>query len=310
MDNFLQILGNAGGIVELGDLGFRVVKKIIKSVTKAYGEDDYSEAGKAILNDLVIKVYGGDIANLDKALKLSREIKLGVKASDLTSKIMPYLEDDVVPEEADDETISRAFEKYSHAIKEERVETWAQIIALELNKPHSVSRRLIHIFDVMSDHEAETFYLLCRYCFEDMSLGIGQPIIFIRDAPRFYLSDINSYSLNDLQYLGLIQTDYTTGFSYGSADVFGVKTFMYEGTIITVEGHIPAGNVRFTKDGQTLYSILKSNVNFPTNNQTIENTIEMWKDSNLHITLKRVKNGKEKIVVYVPDNELGKSKLL
>lgn len=150
------------------------------------------------------------------------------------------------------------FDKAKLVSKEDMQIIWSNILAQEVNTPGCINPSLLHTLSIMTYKQAEFFCNIARFCFKSYKSDTVNPLIFYSTNVVAYKdSDIDDKKLRELHRLGLIE------YSPQSEFIFDNKVVFTTGTkVITVYGDpnnqnkIKAGNVIFTNDGQTLYSII------------------------------------------------------
>lgn len=150
------------------------------------------------------------------------------------------------------------FDKARLVNKEDMQIIWSNILAQEVNAPGSINPSLLHTLSIMTYKQAEFFCNISRFCFKSYKSDTINPLIFYSTNVIAYKdSNIDDKKLRELHHLGLIE------YSPQSEFIFDNKAIFTAGTkVITVYGDpnnqnkIKAGNVIFTSDGQTLYSII------------------------------------------------------
>ncbi len=154
--------------------------------------------------------------------------------------------------------IAMFFDKARLVNKEYMQIIWTNILAQEVNAPGCINPSLLHTLSIMTYKQAESFCNIARFCFKSYKSDTINPLIFYSTNVVAYKdSNIDDKKLRELHRLGLIEYSPQTEF------IFDNKAIFTSGTkIITVYGDpnnknkIKAGNVIFTNDGQTLYSII------------------------------------------------------
>lgn len=150
------------------------------------------------------------------------------------------------------------FDKARLVNKEDMQIIWSNILAQEVNTPGCINPSLLHTLSIMTHKQAKFFCNISRFCFKSYKSDTINPLIFYSTNVIAYKdSNIDDKKLRELHRLGLIE------YSPQSEFIFDNKAIFTTGTkVITVYGDpnnqnkIKAGNVIFTSDGQTLYSII------------------------------------------------------
>lgn len=153
------------------------------------------------------------------------------------------------------------FDKARLVNKKEMQIIWSNILAQEVNAPGCINPSLLHTLSVMTYNQAEFFCNITRFCLKSYKTDTINPLIFYStNVIAYNSSGIDDKKLRELHHLGLIE------YSPQSEFIFDKKAIFTTGTkVITIYGDpknqskIKAGNVIFTSDGQTLYSIVDGN---------------------------------------------------
>lgn len=164
---------------------------------------------------------------------------------------------------------------------------WAKMLSGELNKPGSISRKLMHIISIMDVHSAKSFQTFCYYIFESKRLfessyktysvllpkGFYENSFdFFRDAEN-WLKDagfenyqdlasqltMTTGELNSLENLGLIQT--RSDVKSGVPLIYQVENDKYIWLIPEDNEEFPMGIYTLTSEGEQLYDIISGNGN-------------------------------------------------
>lgn len=112
-----------------------------------------------------------------------------------------------------DPSWAEAFRDHAeHAVDEEAQRTWAAILAGEMERPGSVSKRTMSILSDMGRAEAESFSLLCSQCLGGR-LGNGcyvEPIplllesVGVRRVEQIEIDALNALGLTDVHTQGVV----------------------------------------------------------------------------------------------------------
>ncbi len=173
-----------------------------------------------------------------------------------------YLKDNARPDEIDESWLDFYFDKVRIVSDEEVQAVWSRILAEEANKPGYIRPSLLHSLSIMSKEQATFFSNIARFCMREYKKDKVHPLIFFSSNIDSYAkSNIDNKKLKELERLGLIDCEFTEEFVF-----LQKKIFVHGNHKITVYGDpnndnkIKAGNVIFTDDGNTLYSIVSSDL--------------------------------------------------
>ena len=132
---------------------------------------------------------------------------------------------------------------------------WAKVLAGEVNKPGSFSKRTLEFPSTLEKDEAHLFTRLCSFVVSD--LGLPTPVILNHDASIYVQLGINYNSLSHLESIGLIRFHRLTGWH---------RTFSGQDVLLDYFGDLRSFKI-LTPD-QTNRYILRYGVSFHTNRRT------------------------------------------
>lgn len=253
------------------DIGEKLVEKIadaVEIIYDPYGDKKaYKELVKTIFND----IGENETLSYEDKIGIAQECRFLLKKNKNRKKIISdaigYLQENASPNLVDDSWLVNFWDKAGTVSDEMFQNLWSRILAEEVNKPNTVSKRLLHNLSLMSTYDANNFINLCRFCFFEQIYKVAHPIIFIKDDSAFYSSfDITSDVLKELEQFSLIETNYDTGFVF-----LNRKILTYGQTSLDMQAkRIPVGNVKLTSDGQKLFSIISKSQDSKILDYTIE----------------------------------------
>lgn len=201
---------------------------------------------------------------------------------DVIKEALPYINKESDPENVDDDWLSDFFDKVSKIQSDDLKCIWSKLLSEEINRPNSISKRLLHNLFLMNKNDAENFLNLSRFCFYDRYKDIVHPIIFIKGHQKAYASSkITTEILKELEALCLIELNYDSGF------VFNNKIYlMYTNHYIDIVANnssskIPAGNVRLTADGQELFKFIEKK----NNDRILEYSVQKWQYNDCSVSI-------------------------
>lgn len=180
------------------------------------------------------------------------------------------------------------FYDYASSINNEDMQyLWAHILASEISSPGKIPNFLLYSLSMMRREQAEFFCNIARFALLDYKDDLcAHPLIFISTNRKAYNdSKITPDKLKELERLGLIECDFVNEYIFER-----VKKFRTGNKLITVYGDvdnerkIKAGNVKFTKEGQILYSLL-DNESKKYRRDILDFTIERFRRRNCQITI-------------------------
>lgn len=255
-------INGASEIVKNASEAAKNFHEIIDSILQPKGLD------KAILDGhkKIIESFVGrnDIDEHTKIMFLSGYKKM-VKEYKNCRTVMelakPLVSENAKPFEVEEDWFDFFFDRV-RLVSDESVQImWSRILANEVNAPGTFQRSLLHTLSIMSTAQAQLFCNIARFCmFEYKKEQVVHPFLFISSNVEAYKnSKITATSLLDLENLSLIQCDFKSEYIFPKK-----KVLRYGNKVIEIYGDpnnddkIKAGNVRFTYNGRTLFSIVES----------------------------------------------------
>lgn len=153
---------------------------------------------------------------------------------------------------------ARFYEEASKVSNKEMQQLWANVLSREIDSPNSVSPSLLNSLSIMLKEQALFFCNLSQFVFMDASYVTPYILLFVStNREAFKDSDITPSKLKVMERLGLIECDFNN--EYIIEDKIEFRKGNYR---IEVFGDsenrnkIKCGNVKFTRDGEVLYSII------------------------------------------------------
>jgi len=258
-----------------------LIEKISSAIGYIYDPDGLIPARRSFSSQLLQQV--SEDTNMDPIEKaaLCNEISFIIKKhknrSDVIKLALELLDEQSKPERISEDWLFYYFEKIGCASTEMLKILWANILLHEANHPSSVSKRLIHNVSIMSYQDALDFINLSAFCFYDIRyIDMAHPIIFIKDRMNDYKTfGITEEILHKLQLFSLIETNYDVGYVFHDA-----KRLLYTNHRILLKSPlIPAGYVKLTEDGQTLFSVMEKK----NDKNALEFTLQMLSDKSVNV---------------------------
>lgn len=243
-------------------LAVSVVNKICDAVGFVVQDIIWDPTGLKRARKNTAETYLNNILDSDMSYEekqvLIQEFKLMFKKSDNRKKIInnsfSHIEAVANPEKVENGWIFDFWDKSGSISTEELQALWGKVLAQEINKPNTVSKKLLHNLSIMSYQDAHNFMNFCRFCFEDTFKDLAYPFIYIKELENTYKnSNITTNILKELEQFSLIEINYENGFCFNNK--IKISYGRYD-AVITAD-KIPAGNVILTTDGQVLYKIVK-----------------------------------------------------
>lgn len=248
---------NIRDLLGAGDV-IRNFDSVIETILEPRGLDLVMLEGHKKIVDKAIngeQVSEELIAFVSGYKKMVKEFENCKKAAENAKK---YLREGAQPKKIEENWLDFYFDKV-RIISDEMVrDIWSRILAEEANEQGKVSLSLLHALSIMSKDQATIFSNIARFCMREYEGTKIHPFIFLsKNVEAYENSRITHTKLRELERLGLIDCDYKNEY------VFPSKKVLVSGNhVITVYGDpnnedkIKVGNVIFTEDGETLYSIV------------------------------------------------------
>ncbi len=187
--------------------------------------------------------------------KAKKEFK---NCKDIISFALQKINEGSKIENIEDDWFSFYFDKVKLVSDKSMQQVWSDILSGEINSPGKFQRSLLHKISIMNTANANDFCNLVRFSFfEYGNYELMHPLIYISSNIETYeKSNITIEKLLELENLGLISCNFDKEYVFKKKKrlVIGNKDICIYGDENTEK--IPAGNVVFTKDGQSLCSIV------------------------------------------------------
>lgn len=186
----------------------------------------------------------------------------------------------------------RFFEYSSNVSNDDMQALWAKILAGEVQNPNSTSITLLNTLSMMRQEQAQFFCNISRFALMDMDISknLAHLLIFVSTNREAYeRENITPTTLKNLERLGLLECNFLDEYVF-----MNKKIFRTGNKIITVygdpsnQGKIKAGNIKFSEDGQLLYSALDNDLK-RYRGDILDFTITRFQKRNCRVTI----NGRE-----------------
>ena len=140
----------------------------------------------------------------DEAKRMSNEQAIIAKA-------LPLLNETIEEPQIDEDWLQNFVTKSRNTSDEVLQETWARILAGEVNQPNSFSKKVVNLVSELGQRDAELFTLLASF---SVSIA-GTNQLFIIDVQNEIFSEngLTFAGLQHLAYLGLISVDFAQGYA-------------------------------------------------------------------------------------------------
>lgn len=169
----------------------------------------------------------------DEAKRMSNEQAIIAKA-------LPLLNETIEEPQIDEDWLQNFVTKSRNTSDEVLQETWARILAGEVNQPNSFSKKVVNLVSELGKRDAELFTLLASFS----SSFLGKDLLFVHDWDNPILKNSLLFeNFKHLEYLGLISVSTNTIYTW--EDSFWIPNFAdklykelsYCGKIYRVEFH-------------------------------------------------------------------------
>ena len=279
-------------------------KKVYNRLTGKTSLRDYPVEAQVMFNKLFTELYPKEFGNTTDSVKkildlmnIHKEFETGIKIKELFSRISSEAIENADVDNMDEDWIENYWDKASRISDEEFKIIWDKIFEHEIQHPKSISKRLLHAVYTMDSDDAKSFVNVAQLCFcEYRTTENMQPLIYIKEAEATYKEfGITTDSLNNLHILGLIEIDYTAGYTY-----YGKMDLLFKGRYYFLKGEkIPVGNVKLTKEGQTLFRLINLEINDDKRMRGI--VIRMLLLKKCQVTMMYYVGGRERVTEFTPD---------
>ena len=236
-----------------------LIKKISSAASILYGLEKIAEAeAKADLIKAQSKIEVTDLQRRAANRWMAEEAQRQQNMEDITTKALPHINEDAMPDSMDNDWIANFFDKCRIVSDNEMQGLWSRVLAGEANSPGSYSKRTVNFLSDLDKSEADSFTKLCGFGWQ---IGNVVPLVFDLRAEIYSGNDINFNAVSHLESIGLVQLS-VTGFL--RQKLSKRITVFYFGRPLRLELPLDAGNeleigtVRLTKVGQELVPICGS----------------------------------------------------
>ena len=179
----------------------------------------------------------------------------------VTECALTHIKDDAKPEEVEEDWITKFFQYARDVSNAEMREMWARVLAGEMNKPGSFSRRVLNILSLIDKKQAEAFNAVCRFRIQGES-DSGWIVINNCLEPIYRNAGVTFESLEELDSLALINFSplstflletlpERTGAHYG-------RTFFSISSRTGAEAQLYLGSVKLTRVGEEIRKICEA----------------------------------------------------
>lgn len=153
-----------------------------------------------------------------------------INIESIAQKAIPHISDNAKAEKVDHDWLDNFFDKSRHTSNPELQQIWAKLLAGEVNRPTSVSKRTINLVAQLDSKDAKLFTEFCSYVW----------VIFLPTLLIFDISDgmlgsngVSFESLKHLDVLGLLSFESLSG--YQRNNLAKQFTISYYGRYLVME---------------------------------------------------------------------------
>lgn len=178
----------------------------------------------------------------------------------IIDKALDHLDEGADIREIDEDWRANYFDKCRLVHDDEMQTLWAKLLAGEVNKPGTYSKRTVNFVAEMDKREAELFTCLCGFVCEikyDNNIDLV-PLIFPYDDYPYQMSDVN---LRHLENINLTRVDdfphEITLNEFMEVNYYGenIRLSLPNNEISEYLKHFPTGHIQLTQIGKELYPI-------------------------------------------------------
>lgn len=174
----------------------------------------------------------------------------------------------------DEDLIAYLLKNCSTVADQKMQQYWGKLLAEEMKKNNSVSKKTISILSTMSKKDMEMFTDFCQFVW---NVGVPKPLIYKYDDAIYNTQDYMFNILDHIRNIGLISFDLSS--SYGALYKKNRIYFSYhdvkvlvEVPVVEKEFSMNAGQVLLTQAGIELYSICGAKKN----DEFLDYVMKIW----------------------------------
>ena len=248
--------------INAGTEALKNFNSVVNSFLAPQGLDAYILEGHKKIIERIVNTESlseETIAFLCGYKKLVKEYK---NCKDAAERAKKYLKENSKSHDIDEDWLDFYFDKVRLVSDDKVRDIWSRILAEEANNPGYIKPSLLHTLSIMSKDQAAFFSNIARFCMREYKGDKVHPLIFLSTNIKSYArSNIDHKKLRELERLGLVDCEFMEEYVF-----IKKKEFVSGNHTITVFGDpnndnkIKAGNVIFTEDGNTLYSVVSDNL--------------------------------------------------
>lgn len=190
------------------------VKKVSRAVGGLFRPFQIVRVAKAEAEAALIKAQNDiEVSELQRRAMhrfIEEEAQHQENMEAIASKAVSMLTEGSNADAVDDDWITNFFDKSRIVSNEEMQGLWSRVLAGEVNKPGTFSRRTVNWLADLDRRDGELFTVLCRFCWQ---IGDLVPAIFSNEDPFYQAYGLNFGTLSHLENIGLIRFEALAGFA-------------------------------------------------------------------------------------------------
>ena len=190
---------------------------------------------------------------------VEEETRKQLNMESITAKAIQSVDSNAPTEDIEDDWITNFFDKCRSVSDDDMQDLWSRILSGEANSPGSFSRKTVNLVADLDKASAGLFQSLCSFGWRFGNLF--QPLVLDLSEQTYTQRDLTLFSLGQLDSIGLVQIDATSGFRL--SDLPKMLTATYQGRSILLTfpkesgNSLSVGNVIMTPSGIQLARIVK-----------------------------------------------------
>jgi len=256
--------------LDLGKLSKAIttlIKKMASAAGIVYAPTHTRRMAKAKADAALIKAQSElEVASLRRRAAnrvLLEEMRNQENIESITESAFPLLEDRADASNVDDDWVANFFAKCKMTSRKELQLIWARILAGQVNKPGSFSKRTVNFLAEVDEKDAKMFTLFCSFLFKRSDKQKLTPLIpsSFYFAGRYAKTGLTENVEVHLKNIGLI---YFEEPRYASEKLVPGTTFEYFGRLARVveETTISYYQAELTVLGEELATIVEGEMNW------------------------------------------------
>lgn len=257
-------MAEGGSIINLGDLS-KPATVLIERVSDAVGGIakpwQIRRVARAEAKAKLIKAEARiEITEIQRRALQRLVREEGAKQENIesiTSKAIPYLNENAKPEEIERDWLTHFFDR-SRLISDDEMQTmWGKILAGEANAVGSFSKRTVELVAALDKVDAQLFISFCKFVW---NVGGLTPLIFDHHEKQLIAHGIKFDVLNHFSSIGLITRE---SLGYSKTELPKHFPISYFGQVVQIEfptedNQLDIGIILLTQAGQQLAAICAS----------------------------------------------------